>query len=222
MGKFNKLIKTYPEYDEMVDKGEWDKHFLMLQCYTIQDNTSAYTLDDVATEVQECANLLEFMGIDMSCKRYEVRFMNGRLRTYGMCSMKGLDEYGYEVYLISINEPFLRTGSPINIHNTLMHEVLHSVDGCLNHGTKWKALAAKVNRTYIFSKIKRTGADEDYKEKILEPNYKYVLKCKTCGQEWKYMRRTQKLLRISGPNSTATHKKPNGFRCPGPFNLVTL
>lgn len=66
--------------------------------------------------------------------------------------------------------------------NTIMHEILHTVEDCQNHGDKWKAMADKVNRTYGYN-VKRCTSSE---EKGIEPvkithNKNYVITCQKCG-----------------------------------------
>lgn len=74
--------------------------------------------------------------------------------------------------------------------NTLMHELLHTCPNCMNHGYEWqrwgKIVQSKSNGRYS---IERTTSAE----KVGIPNYhvnhyKYVLKCKKCGYEYKYMK----------------------------------
>ena len=47
------------------------------------------------------------------------------------------------------------------LKNTIIHELLHTCVGCMNHKAKWKFYADKVNRAYGYDDIKRTStADE--------------------------------------------------------------
>jgi predicted SprT family Zn-dependent metalloprotease len=68
--------------------------------------------------------------------------------------------------------------------NTIIHELLHTVQGCMNHGENWKREANKVNRVYGYN-IKRCSSAE---EKGVEPienipqAIKYQFKCKDCGK----------------------------------------
>ncbi len=70
--------------------------------------------------------------------------------------------------------------------NTVMHEILHTVDGCLNHGAKWKAVADKVNKAYGYNIKRCTSSSEKGLEPIkIKRNYSknYVMVCKRCGAE---------------------------------------
>lgn len=49
------------------------------------------------------------------------------------------------VYSININYLLLEDEAPEEaLVNTLVHELLHCVDGCMNHGEKWKQLSEAV------------------------------------------------------------------------------
>lgn len=71
--------------------------------------------------------------------------------------------------------------------DTIMHEILHTVDGCLNHKYKWKAMADKVNKAYGYN-IKRctSSKEKGIDSSIIEkPTYNkiYFVKCEKCGAE---------------------------------------
>ena len=66
--------------------------------------------------------------------------------------------------------------------NTVMHELLHTVQGCHGHTGKWKMLADTINRRLPSYTIKRTT---EYGEKgIAKPPSKYVIQCTKCGKEY--------------------------------------
>lgn len=67
--------------------------------------------------------------------------------------------------------------------NTVIHELLHTVNGCLNHGRQWQVYANRINNMYGIN-VKRTStSDEKGVERVIEkPEYKYMLKCDGCGQ----------------------------------------
>ena len=79
---------------------------------------------------------------------------------------------------------------------TIIHEILHTCRGCMNHGEKWKAYAQLMNRTYGYN-IKRitTGIEkgvEDYQPKRM--TIKYVFTCGGCGAKI-YRKRKSKFTR---------------------------
>ncbi len=82
--------------------------------------------------------------------------------------------------------------------DTIIHELLHTVKGCVGHKGKWKEYADKVNSHFPQYHIKRTTA---YEEKGLEQidrkrTNRYCVKCTACGQE--YFRETRSSI-ITNP-----------------------
>lgn len=79
---------------------------------------------------------------------------------------------------------------------TIIHEILHTCKGCMQHRGKWKAYAEQMNRMYGYN-IKRvtTGGEkgvENYKPKSMA--VKYVLTCGKCGATV-YRKRSSKFTR---------------------------
>lgn len=63
-------------------------------------------------------------------------------------------------YSININVLLLNENCPENsLYETLYHELLHCVDGCMNHGIKWQQLAELVSDCYNVD-ITRCSSDE--------------------------------------------------------------
>lgn len=139
-------------------------------------NTAEYTVVDLKQEMMECVNILINLGyninipvsIDINCRFTKV---------LGKCRR----ERG--VYRIFINEKYLRTGNSQSIHNTIMHECIHCVEGCFNHGAKWKSVAAQVMEKYPQYTIRRCSNDEEY-SKIYsnDSKYRYEVICRDCGK----------------------------------------
>lgn len=77
--------------------------------------------------------------------------------------------------------------------NTIMHELLHTVPGCLNHKGRWKVYAEFINKRLPQYNIKRV-AKESETGIIVErkaPVYRYILRCTKCGQEIKRQKETK-------------------------------
>ena len=87
-------------------------------------------------------------------------------------------------FIISISDLLLADdASPEGLKNTIIHELLHTCVGCMNHKSTWKLYAERVNRAYGYD-IKRTASEEEKgihevvrKRRV---NHKYV--CEKCGQ----------------------------------------
>lgn len=157
---------------------------ITIQKESLRLDTATYTLTDIQNEIEEDIQILCSLGYtSISDKRIKAKFMH-RARQLGVTSKKSA--YTYE---IGINEEYLRVADPKEVHNTIMHECIHCVDGCMNHGEKWKTIAAKVNARFDFTPITRTGNDENYDSYMHANKCKYRLSCDKCGAEWYYMRR---------------------------------
>ena len=75
------------------------------------------------------------------------------------------------------------------VMETIIHEILHTVSGCMNHGKKWKSLGKIIEREFGYT-ITTTDnyskfSDRLAEERKVERNIKkhnYVFRCKDCGQ----------------------------------------
>lgn len=101
---------------------------------------------------------------------------------WGLCVHEG-----FNVYTILISDVLLDDSVPDKLtEETMLHEILHTVKGCQNHGTKWKQYANKINMTYGYN-IKRTGSEEEKGKEVMElcrkQKHKHMVKCQKCGHE---------------------------------------
>lgn len=107
-------------------------------------------------------------------------------KRYGQCTIVN---GGFE---IDINIGLLDEKEPIQaLENTVLHELLHTVDGCFNHGEKWQSMASKVNKAYRYN-IKRcsTSAEKGVSANVCysKETYHYIITCESCNSTWKYKR----------------------------------
>lgn len=96
-------------------------------------------------------------------------------------------------YKINISIELLADECPERaLLETMYHELLHCVDGCMNHGKKWQELADLVNDCYSMN-ITRCSSTEDKvgKEyaKVIKANKEnekntYTIRCVDCGTEY--------------------------------------
>lgn len=108
-------------------------------------------------------------------------------RRYGRCRLISENCYDIEIsdFLLEDNV------SDESIANTVIHELLHTIKGCMNHKEKWKRYASIVNNK-LGCNVKRTTTRE---EKGIEPykskeQVKYIFRCKECGQVIKMKRKS--------------------------------
>lgn len=162
---------------------------ITVQKHSLRLDTKNYTLEDILAEVKEDFTVLVSLGYtDLLDKDVIVNY-GKRIRAYGTCQRVGRvnNKMRYE---IKINKDYLKVGNPKDVHNTIMHECIHCIEGCMNHGEKWKTAAAKVNARFDFSPIQRTGYDEAYHQ-VLETKYKYFAVCEGCKSVYKWMRKSK-------------------------------
>lgn len=121
---------------------------------------------------------------------------------YGQCR-KSADGYH-----INISEVLMRDSSDIRaLDATLLHELIHTCPGCMNHGELWKTYGYRVyEKTGL--EIERTSDYEKlYGIRLEKPkeqveSYKYGVYCPKCGHKWFYKRRSKAVLH------------PELYRCP--------
>lgn len=101
---------------------------------------------------------------------------NRAKRRFGRCSRVPFKDYDYE---IELNGQLLHVEEKKAL-NTLVHEILHSCEGCQNHGPIWKRHARKMNAKFGYD-ISTTSSYE--KMGLEKPKARYVVKCQSCGNE---------------------------------------
>ena len=119
---------------------------------------------------------------------------------YGQCQQNRIYQGKRYRFQISISVHHLQSSEQA-IRNTLIHELLHTCPGCLNHGPKWKSYAALVQRQMGYN-IVRAGGDKDKdapieqarQEKRQGYQTRYLLVCTKCGQEFTRYRRSNLVL----------------------------
>lgn len=132
---------------------------------------------DINEVVYNCCKKLDAIGIQYG-KITSVTINTRAKKRWGQCKKVGM------CYEISISSMLIKDSvALVHLENTVIHEILHTCKGCMNHGATWKELASKVNRTYGYN-IKRTNSFEE--KGITPPTTNYAIKhkfvCKGCGQ----------------------------------------
>lgn len=124
----------------------------------------------------------------------------------GTCNKIKDGNYDFEIRITKYiaNEQALK--------NTIAHEVLHTVEGCFNHGKKWKAMAEKVNSKYGYN-ITRLG---DISETTGTP--KYLVVCKNCGMKYRYFKKG-KVIKLLESKS---RDKVRCGKCKGELKITYL
>lgn len=124
--------------------------------------------------VQECKRELDSLGIQYG-NVVEIKINSRAKKRLGLCTLTPAG------YVIEISNILLADSVDVKtLKETIIHEILHTCDGCLNHGKKWKALADKVNAEFNYS-ISRCANAAAIGIKIEPPTIKYLLFCEQCN-----------------------------------------
>ena len=163
---------------------------LATQTLSLRTDTKRYTLEDIYKEVMEDFALLVSLGATDLLEKEVCVAWGKKVKAFGTCKRVGRQVNGKILYEIKINREYIGVGDAKEVHNTIMHECIHCVEGCMNHGAKWKAIAKKVNDNFDFSPIKRTGYDEAYNA-VMQTKYKYEAVCQKCNTTFHWMRKSR-------------------------------
>ena len=180
----------------------------------------------------ECVNEYNKIGIDiLNEKEYgkiDISISKRNNKRYGCCKQEEPDiKYkktikrgrkritNYEKFnkhYIEISPWVMQLEDNI-IKNTIMHEIIHCLPYCNNHGKEFRKYADIINKNYGYN-ISRVGnKKDDFEKSNIEfqekTNYKYKIICKGCGQVF-YRQRLNKYF---------TRKYRCG-KCGGKFEIL--
>ena len=77
----------------------------------------------------------------------------------------------------------------IRFQSTIIHELIHTIPGCMNHGSKFQRICYLVNKKYPQYRLQTATGAEDFGIQLDEPTPKYKIICKCCGKEYLYQRK---------------------------------
>jgi len=154
----------------------------------------------------ECIKEIESIGIDILnytniYTNIEIHISKRNNKRYGACKQLEPDKSTrytkkirgrryikyrkYNRYIIEISPWVMELDNKI-IKNTIMHELIHCMPDCTNHGEKFKEYAKYINLKLGYD-ISRVGnKKEDYQKSNIEykeeTKYKYKIECTKCSQ----------------------------------------
>lgn len=167
---------------------------------------------------KECVEELETIGIDIrnneNIGTIDVALSKRNSKRYGCCKQENPDKrfktikkYGcrkiiryekFNTHHIEISIWVMKLSDEI-IKNTIIHEIIHCIPFCNDHGKEFKKYANYINKKLGYD-IKRLGNPEEDYEKSKIPytkeniEYKYKIICKKCGQKIYRKRLNKKLI----------------------------
>ena len=137
-------------------------------------------MKDFQKLIHECELDLDLLGIKYS--KNIVWSVNTRAKSrWGLCKRTGINKFEINIAACLLDDATENQMAK----NTIVHELLHTVSGCMGHKGKWKILADYINYKLPQYTVKRVT---NFEEKGVqapkrETNYRYVLRCKNCGLE---------------------------------------
>lgn len=165
---------------------------------------------DLQKYAEKCKKYLDNIGVEYGNVLEFV--VNTRARNrWGQCRPVP------EGFSININVALLdERNDEDGLINTIIHELLHTCKGCLNHGENWKTLANKVYREYGIN-IKRTstaadkGVLEETRPEPVKREIKHKFICQKCGAV---------ITRTKESKFTKNYTRYTCGRCGGRFDRV--
>lgn len=137
-------------------------------------------IEYLKNQLEVCKQMAKESNIEIG-KIYEIKINTRAKKRWGLCSCFK------DGFIIEISSTLLQDDvSESALMDTLMHEVLHTVKGCMNHGKKWKECAKIINLKYGLNIKTTTSAAEKNISDTEE--YNYIIACPKCGHQWKYIR----------------------------------
>ena len=142
---------------------------------------------------KQCIEELKLINIEPQKNRtIEIKINTRSKKRYGCCKKILKERFQIEIseWVMDLKEDIIK--------NTIMHELIHCMPRCNNHGEYFKNYASAINEKLGYN-ISRTGNKEqdfsisnlEYTEKQINFNYKVV--CESCNQTF-FRQRVRKNL----------------------------
>ena len=128
--------------------------------------------------LKKCTGILKKEGIPVSENIGELVINSRAKARFGKCTnIKGM----YQIEVSS--ELFQLEDKPIE--TVILHELLHTCRGCMNHGKRWKQYAAVLNETYGYEITAKTSYEHlGLKTPESRESVKYMVVCCRCGAQF--------------------------------------
>lgn len=166
-------------------------------------------LRDLNKYVNICKRELDSVGIPY--KNPDKWIASGKLkRSLGYCALSYNSQREKRKGLISsvpkivISKRILNDNFPEKyLKETIIHELIHTCNGCGNHGREFQRMAKHVNQELGYSVGTYASREETdyYNQLYSQKENKYFIKCPECGRRWGF--------KIKGKS----YKHPEQYRC---------
>lgn len=162
----------------------------------------------------ECLNELNSIGIDITNEervgRIDIKIAKRNSKRYGCCKQEKPDknDFSYKrvgtriikvynkfyIHHIEVCKWVMELDEKI-IKNTIIHEIIHCLPNCNNHGKEFKKFAKLINYKLGYNITRLGNKKEDYIKSNIEfmedDKYKYKIVCEKCNQIF-YRKRLRK------------------------------
>ena len=153
----------------------------------------------------ECIQELENIGINIQNEKIigyiDIKISKRNNKRYGCCKQENPDKKykviqkigphktikyeKFNTHHIEISKWVMQLNDNI-IKNTIIHELIHCIPFCNNHGNEFKKYAKYINQKLGYNITTKGNKEADYLSSNLEykeeNNYKYKIICQGCGQ----------------------------------------
>lgn len=150
------------------------------------------TIIELKTLLKEMIEEFSDLYPEFKNNSYTIRFNNNKTSFLGRIHKISDNYFSGGHYEIEINKVYTNMVEIDDIKNTLLHELIHSLPLCMNHGKHWKIQAAKASvRGYDIQRVSTRNAYTDmYNKQRREKkqNAKYTVYCEHCGRTWNYVK----------------------------------
>jgi len=154
---------------------------------------------------QECIKELSSIGINIldeqNIGKIDIKISTRSKKRYGCCKQEEPDEKSmnierrgfkriirynrYNKHHIEISSWVMDLDERI-IKNTIIHELIHCIPYCNNHGKEFKKYAKFINSKLGYDITRVGNKRADYEKSNIEyeeeEKFKYKIECKQCGQ----------------------------------------
>lgn len=147
----------------------------------------------------ECVIELKSIGFNLNedeIGQINITFSKRKNKRYGCCKQEEPDKTTafrknriihykkYKKHTIEISKWLMDLNDDI-IKNTIIHEIIHCLPDCNNHGKEFKKYSKLINEKLGYNITRLGNKKEDYEKSNLEFNenqkIKYVIACENCG-----------------------------------------
>lgn len=135
--------------------------------------------------INKCETMVSDCGFTLPYIEYK---LNNRLhRALGQCTKKSSTHYIIELSEIFFNK-YIEHNELDKIENTLLHEMVHALPKCMNHGVYWQTYSDKIGTKFGYE-IDRVATVDNVIQEVKEEKAKYVTECSCCNRLNYYYRK---------------------------------